>query len=193
MLCFNFSTWRGRLLRLIAQFTEPSERTSSMEIKILQLDRIQQVAKSWRLSRDENTDPTEMIVCVDAPVNEMVHAYLHFQDFMILEREIFVAPRNHIIWARTSRVDDPLQFKVPSAFSKFTDFELMRDKMQYEASKGGQQDQWRMGLPLVALTSWTSKISLRDLVKLQQYFTYLTANWLVAPTLIDRFVAISLQ
>lgn len=164
-----------------------------MDIKILSLDRIEQVAKSWRLSRDFNTDPTEDIVCVDAPVNEMVHAYLHFQDFMILEREIFVAPRNHIIWARTSRVDDPLKFQVPVNFSTLADFELTRDKMQYEAAKGGQQDQWRMGLPLAAMTSWTSKISFRDLVKLQQYFSYLTAHPKVLPLLVGRLHQISIQ
>lgn len=155
-----------------------------MEIEILSLDRIDRAQQAWRLSRDIQDYPSRNTVApVDAPVNEMPSAILHFKDFMILEREIFVVPRNHVVWARTSRVDDPREFRTPRAFSHPQHAEI-RNSMKSKANQGIGQDFWREELPLVSLTNWTSRISLRDLVKFELYFCYLAGK---LPLFHDRF------
>lgn len=144
-----------------------------MKIEVLAMDNFAPSLQSWTLSRDLRDFPTiESVAPVDAPVNEMPSAFLHFRDFMILEREIFVAPRSHVVWARTSRVDDPLLFSVPPEFFH-ADQENLRKAMERDWASGLSQDAWRQHLPLVALTNWTTRISFRDLVKLEGYFRYL--------------------
>lgn len=156
-----------------------------MMITVLTMDDLRCAATGWRLSRDVDShpDPNE-IALVDAPVNELPSALLHFQDFMILEREIFASARNHVIWARTSRVDDPRQFNVPSELQidkarlSHLRSQMVRDAEHYH------QDIWRKHLPLSALTSWVARISYRDLVRLANYFDHLTMQF---PNLAERF------
>jgi hypothetical protein len=136
----------------------------------------QDACEAWRLSRDVNAHPSfDDIAGVDAPVNEMSSALLHFQDFMIIEREIFASLRSHVMWARTSRVDDPLQFSAPAEYMSAKDIFRVRLKMQDMRAEGLHQDIWRGQLPLVAYTSWVARISFRELVKLGMYFEYLAA------------------
>lgn len=128
---------------------------------------------AWTLSRDLDVAySAEEIAKVDAPVLEMPSALLAFENLMIIEREIFCSLRNHVVWARTSRVDDPREFTTPDAF-RIATHEMYRKRMHMEYATGKKQDQWRMELPLVAHTNWTQRISLRDLARLILYFGYL--------------------
>lgn len=144
-----------------------------MQIRILATAKITNAVDAWRLSRDPSQHPdTEMIAGVDAPVMEMPSAILNFQEFTIVEREIFCSLRNHVVWARTSRVDDPREFTCPEIF-RTDDHELYRRRMILCAEQGQKQDEWRLLLPLCAHTNWTQRISLRDLARLAVYFGYL--------------------
>jgi hypothetical protein len=49
----------------------------------------------------------------------------------------------------------------------------MRKNMREGKAAGQSQDEWRSFLPVTSLTSWTSRINFRDLVKLTKYFGYL--------------------
>jgi hypothetical protein len=129
---------------------------------------------AWRLSRDPNVEtPMAEVLAVDAPVNEMPCYVLLFEDFTILEREIFTTPRNHAIWARTSRVDDPLQFTVPEEYKDRVPTVRVKQRMQSAKLVHKPQDTWRGMLPVLAHTSWVARISLRDLVKMTLYFNHL--------------------
>lgn len=143
---------------------------------------------AWQNSRNPDEPPGENIYGIDAPVNEMPSVVLHFQEFMILEREIIFSARNHVAWARTSRVDDVLQFKVPEEFQRGV-HEFYREAMQKAKADGVAQDQFRMSVPLVAETSWTARMSFRDLVKMHKYFFYLAG--VVVDELRPRFAKVA--
>lgn len=129
--------------------------------------------KAWSLSRDPQADyAVDMIAAVDAPVMEMPTALLNFENFTIIEREIFCSLRNHVVWARTSRVDDPMLFTVPEDF-KSKRHEMYRRSMALSVDQKIAQDQWRLFLPLVAHTNWTQRMSLRDMARMAVYFNTL--------------------
>jgi hypothetical protein len=133
--------------------------------------------QAWALSRDPTyTTPLNEVLAVDAPVNELPSVVLHFQNFTILEREIFTSPRNHVIWARTSRVDDPLRFTVPEEYISQIPTERIRHLMRNAKNLGKPQDEWRSMLPLLAHTNWVGRLSLRDTAKLADYFLYLASR-----------------
>lgn len=132
---------------------------------------------AWRLSRDPMVDtPLPEVLAVDAPVNEMPCYVLLFEDFTILEREIFTTPRNHAMWARTSRVDDPLQFTVPEEFRDRVPVGRIKQRMHSAKLIHKPQDTWRSMLPMLAHTTWVMRISLRDLAKMALYFHHLAGK-----------------
>lgn len=144
-----------------------------MKVTVLEDANLRHAQLGWELSRDPaQTYAIEEIAKVDAPVMELPSYLLFFEDFTILEREIFATPRNHVMWARTSRVDNPLDFTVPHML-KCLVHEIYRTTMRDEKDAGATQDTWRYNLPIVANTAWTMRISVRDLRRMQSYFRYL--------------------
>ena len=138
------------------------------------LDMMPVVKAAWTNSRHLDDTPVEQLYGIDAPVSDFATVTLDVQ-CTIIEREIICTFRDHIIWARTSRVDDPADFEVDEHF----DPELYihhKLKMQFERGQGIAQDIYRMSLPVVALTRLTMKISARSLVKLMRSFTLLGVN-----------------
>lgn len=150
-----------------------------MKITVIKPFDVQDACEAWRLSRDisQRTKFAE-ISSTDAPVNELPSAVLHFEDFTILEREIFASLRGHVMWARTSRVDDPFMFTVPEELAPLVDTNEVRLTMAEARIKGVPQDTWRGLLPIAAHTAWTMRLSWRETVKLILYFNYL---WGVMP------------
>lgn len=141
-----------------------------MAIELLEVGTMHSATAGWLGSRSlEQMVSAEEIAGIDASVNELPTALFYFRDMMILERELFVTPRNHVIWARTSRVDDPRLFMVPMEF-RSPDHDRLRTDMRRLADEGVHQDQWRMMLPLCALTSWTARLTFRDAVRMVRYF-----------------------
>ena len=76
---------------------------------------------AWELSRSpDDATPLDTILSIDAPVNEIPSVVLSIE-CTILEREIFASFRDHVMWARTSRVDAPENFEIPDYFNNIPD------------------------------------------------------------------------
>ena len=150
-----------------------------MKIEVISKVGLESAAEAWRLSRNhDRAVSVNEVFGVDVPVNEIPTAHILFEDCTIIEREIMAMPRKHVMWARTSHVDDPLKFSVPPVLSGSKDVaedfvESCRAKMMAEKEQGKSQDEWRENLPIISHTSWTQRVSYRDLVKITSYFTYL--------------------
>jgi hypothetical protein len=122
-------------------------------------------ARAWRVSRP-NHKSFEMadVMKVDVPVNEL-------EDFIlvvtapILVREMFFTLREHVAWARTSRVDDLNEWPIYHTFAKHPEIILLYNMMREGMAKGEPQDHFRSALPLMYMTSFTLKISVRTLMK----------------------------
>jgi hypothetical protein len=170
-------------------FIERNSGGHRMKITIIDPGQYNHAVQGWQNSRD-NEAVNYTIATIDAPVNELPSMLLKFEDFTIIEREIFFSARNHVAWARTSRVDDPLQFTVPTNFN-VPAMDDHRAFMLRAKTAGLGQDEWRMALPLLAHTSWTARISFRDLVKLHKYFMYLAGR--VTEYLRPRFAKVARQ
>lgn len=149
-----------------------------MRINVVQMGKISDASEAWRLSRNVlgHTDWQE-IFTIDCPVTEFPQAFLHFEDFTLLEREIFASNRAHVMWARTSFVDDPIQFKMPAEVELDATFDgLQRAQMMKEKEAGLHSDQWRQHLPLLSLTSFSMRVSFRDIIKYAKYFDLLATQ-----------------
>jgi hypothetical protein len=144
-----------------------------MQIKIESPPSYWPAQLGWSNSRDRDQNYNWEVASIDAPVNELPTVLLEFVDFTILEREIFTSSRSHVIWARTSRVDNPMLFTTPDEFHRPLVHGKLRAAMVEAEKAGVSQDEWRLYLPLVAHTSWTARMSFRDLVKMHLYFQYL--------------------
>lgn len=167
-----------------------------MNITVLSIEGLGAAVEGWRLSRDYSQIPTTSdILTLDLPVNELPTCHLLIDGATIIEREIFMSLRNHVAWARTSHVDDPLEFTVPECFSSLNalKFNARREAMKKEKAEGRSQDEWRRHLPIISETSWTTRISYRDLVKLAGYFMRLSVDTAIVWQLRVRFDDVAKQ
>ena len=157
-----------------------------MRINVIKPAEMDDASEAWRLSRNlEKTTPWQEIFTIDCPVTEFPQAFLHFEDFTLLEREIFASNRAHVMWARTSFVDDPLKFRMPEEVEPDHGFiATQKTKMDAERDAGLHQDQWRQHLPLLSLTSFSMRVSFRDVIKYAKYFSHLSG---LSSTLMLRF------
>ena len=129
----------------------------------------------WELSRSpDDTTPLDTILSIDAPVNEIA-SYVFSVECTILEREIFASFRDHVMWARTSRVDSPSEFKAPDIFENSYKHILAgkRGKIFQKISEGISQDEYRTIIPLCSLTSFSTRMSWRGLIKLYKMYEHL--------------------
>ena len=129
----------------------------------------------WELSRSpDDTTPLDTILSIDAPVNE-IPSYVIGVECTILEREIFASFRDHVMWARTSRVDAPSEFKAPDVFENRYKHHLagIRDKIFGKINEGVIQDEYRMLIPLCSITSFSTRLSWRGLIKLYKMYEHL--------------------
>lgn len=149
-----------------------------MKISIIKMGNMSDASEAWRLSRNlETQTPWQEIYTIDCPVTEFPQMFLHFEDFTLLEREVFASNRAHVMWARTSFVDDPLKFKMPEEVEIDTAFvATMKSNMIMEQEAGLHQDQWRQHLPMLSLTSFSMRVSFRDLIKYAKYFDFLSTK-----------------
>ncbi len=151
-----------------------------MKIEIISDDRVSSGKNlsrvAWELSRSpDDTTPLDTILSIDAPVNEIPSVVMSVQ-CTILEREIFASFRDHVMWARTSRVDAPSEFVVPQffEFSEQNDtIVLLREKIKADMDAGVIQDEYRLHMPICAMTSFTTRLSWRGLVKIYKLYEYL--------------------
>ena len=144
-------------------------KTSSMGKSYKHLAR-----EAWELSRSKDDEtPLKRILSIDAPVNEIPSLVLNIE-CTILEREIFASYRDHVMWARTSRVDNPLEFRIDPWFYVYIDkINSLKSEIKNQAENGIIQDEYRMLIPLCAKTSFTTRVSWRGLIKIYKHFEYL--------------------
>ena len=151
-----------------------------MKIEIISDDRVSSGKNlsrvAWELSRSpDDTTPLDTILSIDAPVNEIPSVVMSVQ-CTILEREIFASFRDHVMWARTSRVDAPSEFVVPEYFQLSEDNEtilLLKQKIKADMDAGIIQDEYRLHMPISAITSFTTRLSWRGLVKIYKLYEHL--------------------
>jgi hypothetical protein len=150
-----------------------------VKIDVLKIDDMTPATQAWRLSRDPDKLADWREVCrIDAPVTEMPSALCYFSGFTILEREVIASSRTHVMWARTSYVDDPLAYRLPEdlwALTKKRYHHETWEKMAAAKKSGDSQDDWRRLLPVGSETAFTMRLSYRDAVKYALYFDYLRA------------------
>lgn len=159
-----------------------------MNINVMRVDDLDVALEGWRNSRSADAAKNwREVFTIDVPVNELPSAVLRFDGFTILEREVFATLRSHVMWARTSHVDDPLRFKIPDGLQSSSNAANLR-KMCDAKTQGLSQDEWRQWLPVTSTTAWTARVSFRDLVKLTRYFTYLIDR--VDDVMKDRMAAV---
>lgn len=151
-----------------------------MKIEVLDMSGLHWSVDGWRRSRDLADRPmVSEVVKVDVPVNELPSAVISFEGMTIIEREILASPRNHVMWARTSHVDDPLEFTVPADLAAAAGQGFLDDcrrLMREGKARGQSQDEWRVFLPAVSETAFTMRWNFRDLVKMAEYFNYLSGR-----------------
>ena len=151
-----------------------------MKIEIISDDRVSSGKNlsrvAWELSRSpDDTTPLDTILSIDAPVNEIPSIVMSVQ-CTILEREIFASFRDHVMWARTSRVDAPSEFVVPEYFQLSEDnatIMLLKQKIKADMDAGIIQDEYRLHMPICAMTSFTTRLSWRGLIKIYKLYEYL--------------------
>lgn len=151
--------------------------------------------EAWRFSRDVLSPVrVEDVFKVDVPVCEMPSCVMAMSEFTILEREVLLSPRSHVAWARTSHVDDPLEFRIPDELVPLipTDFvDHQRTLMRRGRDAGQSQDEWREELPLMSMTSWEQRISYRDLVKITSYVASLSTDERLVEAVRHRFLMLN--
>jgi len=135
-----------------------------ISIKVLRAPTGDLVEQAWRTSRpaDKNVD-REQVMKIDVPVNEMEDFVLECTTPIIV-REMFFSLRDHVAWARTSRVDDLMNWEVQSGFENDTEVRACYD-MMLRLKESQTQDNYREMLPMVYFTTYTVKLSARTLFK----------------------------
>ena len=126
-----------------------------MKIEIISDDRVSSGKNlsrvAWELSRSpDDTTPLDTILSIDAPVNEIPSIVMSIE-CTILEREIFASFRDHVMWARTSRVDAPSEFDVPEYFKYsevMDDVVMLKERIKTDMDAGIIQDEYRMHMPV---------------------------------------------
>jgi len=139
-------------------------KAASMEVTVLRAPTGVFVAKAWGTSRpNDTTSSIEDVIKIDVPVNEMEDFILQMKVPIII-REMLFSLRDHVAWARTSRVDNLEEWEVPPMYVNHPEVMLCYDTMM--ARKATQaQDNYREMLSMVYLTEFTVKLSARTLLR----------------------------
>jgi hypothetical protein len=122
------------------------------------------VADAWGTSRpnDQNSKLIDVLK-IDVPVNEMEDFILRIKAPIII-REMLFSFRDHVAWARTSRVDNLDEWEVALGYE--TNLEVLACyEMMQRLKQSHSQDNFREMLPLVYMTEFTIKLSARTLMR----------------------------
>lgn len=132
------------------------------------------VREAWHSSRPnldlEAIDPREVIE-TDAPIADIPGMVLAVK-IPIFIREILCSMRDHIAWARTSRVDNLTeQWSISGTIgqSELEEVQRLFKMLRSAAAYGMRQDLYRQYLPLSYMTELTVRMSIRAVVKLRNF------------------------
>jgi len=142
---------------------------------------------AWYNSRSwDDKTKLEDILCIDAPVNDFPSFVLNIES-SIMVREVIASMRGHVMWARTSRVDEPIDFDIEDCGitnSENLEVESLRNEMMYLKNSETRQDEYRLLMPVIGITRYTIRISLRSAIKLCHYFNKLKTELTGIPSVI---------
>ena len=130
----------------------------AIAVKMVHATPLHLIRDAWRFSRPADNKSTLLdIAKIDLPVLEFAQFQVQFY-VPILLREYICTARNHVVWARTSRVDDITQWPVFCIDAKVEQlFENCQADLQ-----NMHQDQARMNLPLGYMTRFSASLNFRD-------------------------------
>lgn len=135
------------------------------------------VKAAWKHSRPADTDVNLTdVMKIDVPVNEMEDFVLECHTPIII-REMLFSIRDHVAWARTSRVDNLMEWEVQHGYENDVEVRACYD-MMLRLKETQSQDNYREMLPLVYYTHYTLKLSARTLMK----FAAGVLDWLQDPS-----------
>ena len=125
---------------------------------------------AWAYSRPDSDGTEDGLLELDASINEIPSVVVAIKS-TALEREIITSMRDHVIWSRTSRVDDVTKFTVPGCFAQYMDEYIeIQERMIRAKADGVPQDTFRLMLPVVYETEYMARVSMRALHKLYHEF-----------------------
>lgn len=158
--------------------------STPISVKMLNVDSPDNILEAWKISRPNaeiNENTLTEVTKMDLPVNEMVHFTLQCKVPVIL-REIITTLREHIVWARTSRVDNLLEsWDIYNRALESSDDSYIIEYKAYQvetnAKDGVPQDIYRKYLPLAYMTEFTLKISMRTLGKLLRHLKWISSQY----------------
>ena len=150
-------------------------RRVPIEVAAIHVDNWQKLIRSAWLTSRPQTDPKDIsmleILKIDTPVSEMAGIVVRMK-VPILIREIITSMRDHVIWARTSRVDDLTKcWEIVEDIDdkQYRLIKRLAIDLEDEVAKGNPQDSYRKHLPLSYMTTFTMRISIRSAIKLSGY------------------------
>lgn len=150
-------------------------KTTIPRVKVIKQPDLTLALDAWLHSRPNEAPENvglQNILKIDAPVAEFPRVTAQFYA-PILVREIVCTLRDHVVWARTSRVDDLTNWEVhPLAHTDATR-DLLAELLHLRAA-GAEQDDYRFNLPLGYMTHFTVDLPLRSWLNLAHYFGRLT-------------------
>lgn len=152
-----------------------------------------EILTAWRHSRPNDiSNSSSDILKLDVPVNEFSAITLQLY-VPILIREYICSFRDHIVWARTSRVDDLTSWGLhTSAFRMRSEIEALYDSMMLAHENKEIQDDFRLKLPLAYMTHFSARFSLRGLVRLLILLNIESKrNWEYQPEMSEVFATVS--
>ncbi len=121
-------------------------------------------ARAWGHSRpNETMVMVEDVLKVDVPVNELEDFIVEVRCPIII-REMFFTQRDHVAWARTSRVDNLDDWPVHYLWAD-DKFVVAAHEHMLERRKTSPQDHFRLELPLCYMTGFTVKLSARTMLR----------------------------
>ena len=124
------------------------------------------IFQAWKTSRPNDLEPDfTSVIKMDVPVNEF--SFFQFElTAPIAVRELICSMRNHVVWARSSRVDDLNEWPLWEGLSReeIGDCAVLHEKMQAEM-QSKHQDDFRRHLPLGYMATFSFGMSFRELVK----------------------------
>lgn len=139
-----------------------------IEIKLVSNFDRNGIINAWEHSRPNFARSRSSLVSVfemDVPANEF--STLTFEVYApIAIREVICSLRNHVVWARSSRVEDLSKWEVWDGCTEteIANAHLLKTKMD-EARANAHQDDFRQHLPMSYMTNFSWQINVRDLVK----------------------------
>lgn len=134
-------------------------------------DPINALQRPWRLSRPGQQPQRTEDILFDAQLLEFVSGVFEFHVPVVL-RDVVCGYRDHVVWAQTSRVNDPAE-----GFTSWGDLGAgQQAEIDAAVKRGEPQDSYRMHLPVTAYTKFSARITARRYAKMVRWVDWAAAH-----------------